>query len=61
MAVHWMEKAFSKNKGGLHRATYTPAGETIPVKKVYKAARSSDPHVERVARAALNARKSYGK
>jgi hypothetical protein len=60
----WMQKAFVKNKGGLHRATNTPEDETIPKKKVYRAARSRDPHVQHMAQAALNAsksRKHYGK
>jgi hypothetical protein len=64
MAIEWMEKAFSKNKGGLHRATHTPEGEKIPAYKVSKAANSSDPHVRHMAQAAKNAagvrRKHYG-
>jgi hypothetical protein len=64
MAADWMEKAFAHNKGGLHRATNTPAGEKIPEKKVYRAANSKDAHVRHMAQAAENAagarRKHYG-
>ena len=64
MAVHWMQKAFAGNKGGLHRATHTPAGEKIPASKIYRAANSKDPHVRHMAQAAKNAasvrRKNYG-
>jgi len=37
---HWMEKAFSKNKGKLHRETGTPEGQKIPEKKLSAAAHS---------------------
>lgn len=60
---NWMERAFAHNKGGLHRATGTPAGETIPKKKVYKAEHSKDSHVRHMAQAAANAnpgRRRYG-
>lgn len=61
----WMEKAFAHNKGGLHRATHTPAGKTIPAYRVKKAETSPDPHVRHMAQAAENAsgvrkRKNYG-
>lgn len=61
--AHWMERAFAHNKGGLHRATHTPAGETIPKKKLYRAARARDPHEQHMAQAAINAnkgRRHYG-
>lgn len=51
----WMEKAFSKNKGGLHRATNTPQGQKIPEKKLYGALHSKNSHVEHMAEAAANA------
>jgi hypothetical protein len=35
-AVHWIADAI-KNKGGLHRATHTPAGEKIPESKIKSA------------------------
>lgn len=47
----WMKEAFAHNKGGLHRATHTPEGETIPLYKIEKAAHSSDPHVRHMAAA----------
>lgn len=64
--ANWMESAF-KNAGkpghSLHRATGTPAGETIPKKKVYKAEHSNSAHVRHMAQAAANAnpgRRRYG-
>jgi hypothetical protein len=30
----WMEKAFSKHKGSLHRALHVPQGEKIPASKL---------------------------
>lgn len=50
----WAEKAFAGNKGGLHRATRTPAGKSIPVYRVKKAAASGDSHVKHMAQAAEN-------
>lgn len=52
---HWMERAFAKNKGGLHRALDVPEGKTIPKAKVAKAAHSSDSHLRHQAQAAKNA------
>lgn len=52
---HWMEKAFDSNKGGLHRATNTPAGKTIPSYRVKKMAGSGTPHQKQMANAAINA------
>ncbi len=43
---HWMEEAFSKNVGGLHRATSTPAGEKIPAGKMAAALHSDNLHVK---------------
>ena len=31
---NWIAKAFSKNKGALHRALRVPAGQKIPVAKL---------------------------
>lgn len=58
---NWMEKAFGKNKGGLHRATGTPTGKKIPTAKVRKAAKSGDSHVRHMAQAAKNASRSRGR
>ncbi len=55
----WMERAFSQNKGGLHRATNTPAGENIPAYRVKQAANSDDPHKRKMANLAMNANRKY--
>jgi hypothetical protein len=39
MAKHWIEKAFSKNKGSEHRALGVPEGQPIPPSKHRAAAR----------------------
>lgn len=39
----WMQKAFGKNKGALHRALDVPEGKKIPAKKIAKAAKSTSP------------------
>lgn len=58
----WASKAFGNNKGGLHRATGTPAGKTIPSYRVTRAAHSQDSHVRHMAQAAINIDPSrYGK
>jgi hypothetical protein len=50
----WMQKAFSKNKGGLHKALGVPEGEDIPVGKMEDALRAGGKK-EKMARAAVNA------
>lgn len=52
---NWMERAFSSNKGGLHRATHTPEGKTIPSFQVKKMAASGSAHQKKMAQAAINA------
>jgi hypothetical protein len=39
----WMQKAFGKNPGALHRALGVPEGEKIPASKLAKAAKSKNP------------------
>lgn len=56
---HWMGKAFDSNKGGLHRATHTPAGETIPKYRVKKLSSSGSAHEKHMAQAAINANPRY--
>ena len=48
-AKHWMQKAFGKNPGGLHRALHVPEGETIPADKLAAASHSKNPHVRQMA------------
>jgi len=50
----WMQKAFSKNKGGLHKDLGVPEGEDISVTKMEKGLRAGGKTEER-ARAAVNA------
>lgn len=52
----WMQKAFSKNKGALHRDLGVPEDEKIPAEKLRAAAKRKG-KVGRRARAALNARR----
>jgi hypothetical protein len=44
----WIAEA-TKNKGALHRSLGVPAGEKIPVKKLDKAAKSSNPKIKKEA------------
>ena len=50
----WMQKAFSKNKGGLHRALDVPKGKDISVSKMATGLRAGGKK-EKMARAAVNA------
>lgn len=52
---NWMERAFAKNKGGLHRSLGVPEGQTIPAGKVAAAAHSGDSKTRHQAQAAMNA------
>ena len=54
---HWMEKAFSKNKGKLHRETGTPQGRKIPAGKLDKAKHSKSGTERKEANLAETARK----
>lgn len=54
---HWMEKAFSHNKGALHEQLHTPLDEKIPMKKLMKAEHSRSPKLRHRALAAINAQK----
>jgi len=50
----WMQKAFGKNKGALHKDLGVPEGEDISVTKMAKGLRAGGKTEER-ARAAVNA------
>jgi hypothetical protein len=52
-----MEKAFSKNKGKLHRETGTPEGKNIPAGKLEKAEHSKSTMVKREANLACTAKR----
>jgi hypothetical protein len=58
---HWMEEAFSKNKGKLHKETGTPAGKKISAKKLKKAENSKNPTVRKEADLAATAKKINAK
>jgi len=53
----WMQKAFSKNKGALHRMMGIPEGEKIPWDKMVAAAKKGGMMSKR-AQAAMNAMKA---
>jgi len=38
----WVQEAFSKNKGALHRSLHVPRGEKIPSAKLEKAEHSKN-------------------
>ena len=56
----WMQKAFGKHPGKLHRRLHVPEGEKIPSKKLTKAEHSSDPSLRREAALARTG-KRFGK
>lgn len=47
MGGKWIQKAVSKGKGNLHKATHTPMGEKISAKKMAKAAKSKSTKVRK--------------
>jgi hypothetical protein len=49
----WMQKAFSKKEGSLHKELGVPEGEKIPVSKMKKAL--TNPKLRKKAQAAINA------
>lgn len=59
MAKHWMQKAFGKNPGALHRELGVPEGKTIPASKLRAASHSSNP-TERKRAALAKVGKRFG-
>ena len=53
---HWVQKAFSHNKGALHRELDVKPGQKIPEGKLEKAAHSKNPTLRKRAQLAENAR-----
>lgn len=51
----WMQKAFSKNKGSLHRMLGIPEDEKIPWDRMVRAAHSKNSLMRKRAQAAMNA------
>ena len=56
---HWMQGAFSKHPGKLHRQLHVPEGERIPASKLRRAAHSKNPTMRREA-ALAKAGKRFG-
>lgn len=52
----WVQKAFSKNKGALHRSLGVKQGERIPDSKLEKAMQSKSPTMRKRAQLAETAR-----
>lgn len=52
----WVQKAFSKNKGALHRELGVSEGKKIPLNKLHKAEHSKSPKLRKRAQLADNAR-----
>jgi len=61
MAEKWMQKAFSKNKGKLHRELRVKEDEKIPAKKLAKAENSKSKTIRKEAVLAETARKIAAK
>jgi hypothetical protein len=53
----WMQEAFGKNKGALHRQLGVPEDKPIPPAKLAAAAKSSDPKLKKRAIVARTAAK----
>ncbi len=56
MAKKWMQKAFAKNKGALHRDLGVDEDKPIPYAKLLRATKSKKLKLKRRALAAMNAR-----
>jgi hypothetical protein len=52
----WVQNAFSKNKGALHRALKVPEGKKIPEGKLERAEHSSNSKLRKRAQLAETAR-----
>ena len=59
MAKKWMQKAFGKNPGALHRALHVPEGQKIPASKLAGAEHSKNPLMRKRAALAETGKK-YG-
>ena len=58
---HWMQEAFSKNKGKLHRKLGVSQNERIPASKLAEAASSKDPSLRKEAALARTGKRFAGK
>jgi len=57
----WMQKAFGKHPGKLHRQLHVPEGEKIPASKMEKAAHSRNPELRKEAALARTGKRFGGK
>lgn len=48
MAKNWIAGAVGQHKGALHRALGVPIGHKIPAQKMAQAAKSADPHMQKM-------------
>ena len=60
-AEQWMQKAFSKNPGKLHRRLGVPEGEKIPASKLSEASDSKDPSLRKEVALARTGKRLSGK
>lgn len=58
---HWMQRAFSRHPGKLHRQLHVPEGETIPASKLRRAAHSRNPAMRREVALAKTGKRFGGK
>jgi hypothetical protein len=57
----WMQEAFGKNPGKLHRRLGVPEGQKIPASKLASAANSKDPSLRKEAALAKTGKRFAGK
>lgn len=57
----WMQRAFGKHPGKLHRRLRVPEGQRIPAKKLARAAKSRDPELRREVALARTGKRYAGK
>lgn len=60
MSEKWMQKAFSKNPGKLHRALGVKEGEKIPAGKIAEARKSEKPGMRKMVALAKTGAKFGG-
>lgn len=60
-ANKWMQQAFSRNKGALHRQLGIPENKTIPMSTLLRAAKSKNKLLKKRAIAAMIARRIASK
>ncbi len=61
MAKKWMQEAFGKNPGKLHRRLGVPEGKKIPAGKLASASKSEDPSLRKEAALAKTGKRFAGK